>query len=311
MVDKKSELSKTLKDLSKNYWAISTIILAIVLIIVLVTGGQSGPTMNAKEVGQKVLDFATSQYPNAGLVSVNDNGQFYEVVLSIEGQEVPVQATKDGQNLIPQLIPLTARATQDTTTPTQTKIPKSDKPVVDLYIWSYCPYGVQAQGPLSQVESILGNYADFNTILYYDGHGEFETQQNKIQTCIQKLDKTKYWNYAAKFVETIYPKCSATRDITCNLDESTKLMNSIGIDSAKILECVNTQGTTLIQSDSNQAKTNGVTGSPTLIINGVKANVARTAESFKTAICSAFNDAPEECSEILDSTTATASQGNC
>ncbi|MFH0808649.1 MAG: thioredoxin domain-containing protein [archaeon] len=309
MTDKKDELSKTLKDLSKNYWAISTIILAIVLIIVLVTG-QSGPTISAKEVGQKVLDFATSQYPNAGLVSVNDNGQFYEVVLSIEGQEVPVQATKDGQNLIPQLIPLTARASQDTTTPTQTEIPKSDKPVVDLYIWSYCPYGVQAQGPLSQVESILGNYAEFNTILYYDGHGEFETQQNKIQACIQELDKTKYRNYAAQFVETIYPKCSATRDVTCNLDESTKLMDSLGINSAKILECVNTKGALLIQSDSNQAKTNGVTGSPTLIINGVKANVARTAESFKSAICSAFNDAPAECSEVLDSTAATAS-GNC
>ena len=36
---------------------------------------------------------------------------------------------------------------------TQT-VPKSDKPVVELFIWSYCPYGVQAQGPLAEVAKL-------------------------------------------------------------------------------------------------------------------------------------------------------------
>ncbi|MFH1364935.1 MAG: hypothetical protein ABIH52_04780, partial [Candidatus Aenigmatarchaeota archaeon] len=54
----------------------------------------------------------------------------------------------------------------------------------------------------------------------------------------------------------------------------------------------------------------GVTGSPTLVINGVRANVARNAESFKTAVCGAFNDAPGDCSTELSSDAA-AAQGNC
>ena len=109
---KKNNLQKTIKSLSKNYWIISTIILTILLIITLTTEGNTETTMSAKEVGQKVLSFANNQGADAGLVSINDNGQFYEVVLSIDGQEITVQVTKDGKNLIPQLIPLeTQRST--------------------------------------------------------------------------------------------------------------------------------------------------------------------------------------------------------
>lgn len=308
---KKSDYKKILKKCKEKYWAISTITLAILLVFVLITGTTSSTTIGKTEAGQKVLEFANNQGANAELISTTDSGQLYEVILSINGNEVPVYITKDGENLIPSLIPMALAPEQNTPQqPTQTEIPKSDKPEVELYIWSYCPYGVAAQGPLAQVSSILRNSANIKTIMYHDGHGEYETQQNKIQACMQELGEEKYWDYAEKFVEIIYPKCSASRDVTCNLEESTNLMNSLGMDSSKILECVDDQGAALIQRDSEKAKAIGVTGSPTLIINGVKADVARTEEAFKTAICSAFNEMPDECSETLDSTQV-AAQGSC
>ena len=53
-----------------------------------------------------------------------------------------------------------------------------------------------------------------------------------------------------------------------------------------------------------------ITGSPTVVINGVKADVARTADAIKVAVCSAYNEAPAECGEVLDS-SAVAAAGNC
>jgi len=309
------DYEKIKRKISRNYWSIAAVVLAVLLIAVLISGG-NGAEVSAETAGQRVLDFANNQGANAELVSSIDDGSLYEVVLSIEGQEVPVYVTKDGKTLVRQPIPLqdTEPAVEEPSTPAPTpaptNIPKTDKPVVELFVWSYCPYGVQAQGPMAEVASLLGDSADLKIVTYYDGHGAYETQQNKIQSCIQKLDSANYWEYAAGFVETIYSKCGTSRDITCNEEESITLMDSLGIDSAAVMSCVDSDGEALLTEAKQNAQTNGVTGSPSVVINGVKANVARTADGYKTAICSAFNEAPAECSSTLDATAATAA-GNC
>jgi len=115
---KKSDYKKTIKNLSQNYWAISTVVLAILLIATLIFSGISSAKMSSAEVGQKILTFANEKGANAKLVSVNDSGSLYQVILSIKGQEVPVYATKDGKYLIPSLVPLNI---QTATAPTQTQ----------------------------------------------------------------------------------------------------------------------------------------------------------------------------------------------
>ncbi|MBT6689776.1 thioredoxin domain-containing protein [archaeon] len=311
MTKKKSGKNDILKTLSQNYWTISTAVLAIILIATLLTGSTSGTIVSPETAGQKVLDFANAQGANAELISASDDGSLYEIVLMIEDQEVPVYVTKDGKTLVPQPISLeTQPASETPDAPTPTEVPKSDKPIVDLFIWSYCPYGVMAQDPFAEVASLLAGKADFKAIMYHDGHGAYETQQNKIQACIQELDNENYWDYAAGFVTDIYPVCGQSRDIECDETESIKLMDSLGIDSSAVMSCVEEKGTALIDADRAQAQANGVTGSPTILINGVKANVARTAEAIKTAICSAYNEAPEECANALDATEVQA-QGNC
>ena len=66
----------------------------------------------------------------------------------------------------------------------------------------------------------------------------------------------------------------------------------------------------LLKADEELTDKYGVTGSPTLIINGVDYSGARTSEAYKQAICSAFKTAPAECNQSL-STTGTAASGNC
>lgn len=184
---------------------------------------------------------------------------------------------------------------------------------MDLFVWSYCPYGVQAQGSLAEVVSLLGDYADFSSIMYYDGHGAYETQQNQIQACIQKLDGDNYWDYAAGFVSDIYSKCGSTRDIDCDKTEAIKLMDSVGIDSDAVMVCVDSEGADLIAVDSAFAQTSGVSGSPTLIINGVITSASRTAEAYKAVVCAAFNDAPEACDEVLsiDAAASASDDASC
>jgi hypothetical protein len=163
---------------------------------------------------------------------------------------------------------------------------------------------------MAEVANLLKGKADFEIVPYYDGHGAYETQQNKIQLCIQKLYADKYWSYAKGFVDSIYSKCGATRTEECDKTESIALMKKLGIDSTKVINCVDTQGTSLFGEASSKAQSLGVSGSPTIMINGVPASVARNAESIKTTVCSAFKDTPSECSQAMSS-TASASSGSC
>ncbi|MCA9487946.1 MAG: hypothetical protein KC516_03210 [Nanoarchaeota archaeon] len=299
---KKSSINSKLKS---NPWILSTLVFGILAVVLILTNfaaiGQVSKTRAADSVVDYVESVGGSRLEYS---SVNDYGNnLYQIVIDSEGQEGYLYVTKDGKFAIPQVYPIVVQNTQKTTT---TEIPKSDVPDVELYIWSYCPYGVTAQSPFADVAELLGDYANFKINLYYAGHGDFEVEQNKIQACMQELNINEYWEYSKAFVETIYPVCNG--DVACDLEQSTALMNSLGINSGLVLECVDSMGESLLDADYASAGEAGVTGSPTLVVNGMKvSNVARTAEAFKDAVCSSFTDGnvPEACGETLSSDTTT------
>ncbi len=133
MTDKKKckfDCKKILKNLPENYWAISTVILAVILIAILINGcSTTSAVVSAEKAGQNILSFANNQGAGAELVSVEDSGQFYQVVLSIQGQQVPLYVTKDGKSFTQQVIPLTANAVRDT--PQQTA--QDNTPKIPIY----------------------------------------------------------------------------------------------------------------------------------------------------------------------------------
>lgn len=305
---------KVTEQLRKNPWILSTFVIGLIAMVLVVGSfsnlGLTGKVVSENKAGNNLIAYLNTIVDDeVTLVDVESEGAFYKVTVEYQGQDIPIYVTRDGAYYTSSLIPIVS-SNSGSNTNVNTEIPKSDVPEVELFIWGYCPYGVQAQGPLAEVASLLSDYADFKAVLYYDGHGAFETQQNKIQECIQEISPDKYWDYAAGFVEDIYPACSSSRDVNCDKTQSITLMNSLGINSNAVLNCVNSNGESLLSDASSHAQELGVTGSPTLVINGVKANVDRTAEAFKIAVCNAFTDAPELCSTVLDDTGATTS-GNC
>lgn len=302
-----------------NPWVAATLVLGVLALLLFVTnfgitgGTITGGAVSDADAGQIFLRAVQAQGADISAINITDislESNMYKISFDYQGEAYPVDyyLTKDGK-LLGTLSPTQTSPTSDIDSTTQ-EIPKSDKPVVELFVWGYCPYGVQAQGPMVEVAKLLEDSADFKTVLYYDGHGAFETQQNQIQECIQKIAPEKYWDYAAGFVDDVYPVCSQSRDIACDKTESTKVMNSVGIDAKAVFACVDAQGEALIAAASSRASALGVSGSPSIVINGVKVNVARDAESMKAAVCSAFNNAPSECGEALSSTTGTTS-GSC
>jgi hypothetical protein len=303
---------KSISKFFKNYWAVSTVILAILLVAVLV-GNLYTPSKTS--IGQKVVDFAAEQGAQATLVSVtkaNNTDNLYEVVLSIQGQEVPVYVTEDGKYLVPTIVPMKSEDANPTTNtnndqPVQTNIPKSNKPVVEAFVMSHCPYGTQIEKGLIPVANLLGDKIDFEIkFVYYAMHpsaGEVQEQLN--QYCIQKEQNAKYIDY-----------------LTCFLDkgDGKSCVKSVGVDETELATCVEKtdkefQVTENLNDESkwlsgrfplfNIYKADNekysVGGSPTLIINGVEAQAGRDSASLLKAICAAFETAPEECNTELSS----------
>jgi hypothetical protein len=309
--EKKNDFEKALKYLSKNYWATTTVILAILLVIVLISGN-GGATISAELAGQKVLAFANNQGAGASLVTINDDGSLYEVVLSIEGQEIPVYVTKDGTNLVPSLVPLESSPSTNTpspSTPTPTSVPKSDKPKVELFIMSHCPYGTQAEKGILPTIGALGDTIDFELkFVYYAMHptqGEVEEQLN--QYCIQKEQNDKFIKYLTCFLEASDGAgCLVSEGInTAQLETCTTATDA----EFNVLANLNDQSSWLSgrfpKFDIHKAENDayGIGGSPTLVINGVQSNAGRDSASYLSGICAAFNTAPEECNTELPATS--------
>jgi len=307
-----------------NVWIILTIVLAVVLLAQL-TGFLSLTSLislSGQQVGEKVVNYINQNLVAAGstatLVSVKDSGNVYEITTSYQGSNIKVYATKDGSYLFLQGINMAQ--TTSTTQPQEFNPPAKDVPDVDLYVMSFCPYGIQAEETMKPVFDLLGTKANINIrfIATVQGttadsiqslHGANEAMEDLRQLCIMKnYNQTTYWKYLMEFDTN----CSSLYNDAAKLGDCWKAAaNKFGIDTAKIENCSNsTDAVNLMKADEQLTEQYGVSGSPTLIVNGATYNGARTPEAFKQAICAGFKTEPTECSQTLSS-TGTAASGGC
>jgi len=307
--DSEKNFKKEFKKFIKNYWAVATVVLAILLIVVLVFPS-SGSGIGEKAAGEKVVKFVEDNGGQASVISTSEENGLYKITLSIQGQELPVYVTKDGKSLMPNVIPLDEVAQTDSQTQQAAQeVPKTDKPKVEAFVFSYCPYGLQFEKALAPVYDSLKNKADINIVFIGAMHGEYEKQESLRQLCIQKTyGKDKLWAYLNKFmIDTKIGACSS--DQTCSKPLVEALMTSLGIDVAKINSCMPVDGVKLYDADGARASELGIGGSPTFVINGVEVSVGRTPAAIQKAVCAAFTTAPAECSQILSTSAATAGFG--
>ncbi len=280
----------------KNYWFYATIALALILIAVLVNnnGFTGKAVISDQDAGKKVVDFLNNR-TNGGveLVKVVDQNSLYEVTVKYQDKEVPIYITKDGENLVQGVFPLNAPAEPaaiDTPTQTPKEVTKSDKPKIELFIMTHCPYGTQSEKAIIPAIKAIGTKADVKIrFVHYFMHGDKEEAETYTQVCIREEQSAKYLDYLSCFLED---------------GNSTRCLKKVGIDQTKLAACVKDKAKTYYADDSKLSNQYGVQGSPTLIVNGVESSFDRSSVGALSVICSAFNTAPSECTSAKLSATA-------
>ncbi|MBN1376972.1 hypothetical protein JW949_01420 [Candidatus Woesearchaeota archaeon] len=167
-------------------------------------------------------------------------------------------------------------------------------PTLQVFIMSYCRYGLQAlKGMVPVWEKFQGTANIELRFVSYTMHGETEEEENNRMICIREEQCDKLLPYLRCFAgDGDYERCLA----------------ETGVDKAMLNTCMENNAETYMEEDSELNELYGVTGSPSFVLNGEKSSIGRSPDAIKTAICDAFEgQKPSECSEIFD--TATPSPG--
>jgi len=202
-----------------------------------------------------------------------------------------------------------------------------NKPQIDFYVMSYCPYGNQAEEGIAPVYDLLGDKADFKPhyVIYenYRGggpsycfddenkycsmHGIQELHQDIREMCAYKHLGTKAW---FDFALAMNKDCNANNADSCWEGVADK----IGLDKKVITDCFDTEALDILKEEKSLNKLMGVSGSPTVFIEGDQYSGARDPDSFRKALCAGYETPPVECGTQLTATNKPASApsaGSC
>lgn len=280
------------------------IILALALVAAIITRGFTsfGGTIlgqavaplsiSADEAGKRTVTFINDNLLQAGTTaefksSVEKDG-LYAVNISINGQFIEIFVSKDGSKLFAQApidmsVPIAKPAEE---TPTPTEVPKTEKPVVELFVMTHCPYGTQAEKGIIPAIAALKDTADIKIrFVHYFMHGDQEETETYNQVCIREEQSDKFIPYLTCFL---------------NASDSAACIAKTNVDKTKLSDCVANRAKDLYKTDSDLSQKYGVQGSPTLIVNGVEADFyPRSPSNALTTVCAGFTTSPSECSAKL------------
>jgi len=270
-----------------------------------------------------------SMVPTGTTVAIKDvtnEAGLYKLNMSITGQNGPQDftgfLTLDGKKFFPQAIDVAeaqkqvAAANSAGNTQAQPKeVVKTDKPKVELFVMSHCPFGTQIEKGILPVVDLLKNKIDFAVkFVSYSMHGQKEINEELNQYCIQKEQTSKF---------NAYLKCFLSKE-----NNTDACIQSTGINTVKLKSCIATTDKTYKITEKFNDKSTwsggkyptfdifkedntkyGVQGSPTLIINGTTSASGRDSNSLLSSICSAFTTPPAECSQQLSTAAPSAGFG--
>lgn len=302
-------------------FGIISLILAIGLVLsltILKPKAGIGPsrTLSEAQIKDKTLAYLAQAVPGQqiSIDSMKDEGDMYSMKLNVGGRVYDSYARKDGSLLFPSAMDMNQKIEEAAAQPADTNIPKTDKPVVELFVMSHCPYGTQAEKGMLPAVRALGDSVDFQIkFVYYAMHGEKEVKEQLTQYCIQSEQPAKYLGYLACFLNDSAGQGSA--------DASDECIASLGIDTKKLDTCMTEADEEfdimksledkstwlsgrfpLFNTDKAANDKYQIGGSPTLVINGVTSNAGRDSASYLAAICNAMTTPAAECETQLSAT---------
>jgi len=296
-----------------NHWKLASAVLAILLVLAVFTlnSGSSSPNgeLSEGEAAAKTVSFINTNLLQgqavAKLTSVEEDAGLYNLKLNIDGQVVDGYITKDGKYFFPQMISLEENPAEEQAAPAPTPTPapeitKSDKPIIELFVMSHCPFGTQAEKGILPVIEGLGDKVDFEIkFVNYAMHGEKEVLEQMNQVCIQEEQNDKFFDYLVCFLDS---------------DDGEKCLAEVEVDTMKMETCVAALDeefkiTELLADQATwnggkfpqfpvhdaECKQYGIQGSPGLVVNGQSVSSGRSPAEYLATVCAAFNDVPAEC----------------
>lgn len=313
-------------------WKVSSACLAVLVLIFALKPNILGYFIypNKEAIAKRCIEYINANLVQPGteakLVRVEEVSGVYRIVTEYLGQEIPVYATKDGNLLFISALNLTQSVERK-----EFDAPDSDRPGVDLFVMSFCPYGNMAEDAMKPVVELLGKKAEFR-VRYIVGlsqeqetnafeiqgskgkyyvsslHGTNEAWADAVEACIQKHYPQSFWEFLVRMNERCTP---VYRDLGKLNECWNGIAKELKIDSSKVEQCAKgDEALQMLAEDSKLAEQWKVRGSPTLIINGASYDGPRTPEAFKRAVCSGFSKPPAECKQELAG-VAEAPQGRC
>lgn len=323
------EIKKPKKCTCSSCFKTSLMVLILLLVVSILTNGFGLKGLLIKGgASQETIDKALT-FINTELLPPDSSATLEEVDFKekIEVSKFKIKigdktydsfVSKDGKYLFPDVIKmaeaLEAVAAQNIT-PKMVEMVKTDKPDVDLFVMTYCPFGLQAQKTMLPVYDLLKDKANINVrFVNYIMHEKREIDENLRQYCIQSESPEKYRNYLSCFiVDGNYEECLSTANVNQDVLSScvASTDNEYGITADYENKDTWLSGSYplfSVENDLNELYNIG--GSPTVVINGQVVNInPRSPENYKAFICQAFNVQPEECLETLSTETPISSFG--
>jgi len=335
--EKFNVLKNKLKTMNRK-----TILICVAVIAIIITAGliyansNSGftfPTlfgMSDQKIGEQVVKYINDNQlasTTATLVKVSETSGLVKVTIKIGTSQFDSYSTKDGKFLFPQAFDMSpkktsastsANASANTGSKTATEVTKTDKPELDAFVVSSCPYGLQMQRAIVEAVKNSPSLAA-NIVIRYIGsitngtidsmHGPEEAAENLRQICIRQEQPTKFYNYLACYMK----KTTATASSGMPLGDSKGCQASTGIDTSKLNSCVSdkNKGVAYAKKDFDLATKYNVSGSPALVLNGASIDETgyggRSADGVRSMVCAGFTKEASFCSTKLNTVAASVS----
>ncbi len=276
--------------------------------------------MSPEAVANKSIEYLNKNIltgtTTASLVKFGTENGLVKITIKIGANQFDSYATKDGKMFFPEAFKLdeitNTAPTADNSQPTATAktcedVKKSDKPILEAYVVSACPFGLQMQRVLADIVKSQPSAALSIKVMYMGAitggkitamHGDAEAQENLKQICIRDEQNSKYWNYVSCYMQK---------------GDTAGCLASTGVDQAKLNTCISDPGKGLAyaQKDFDLNTKYNVTGSPTLVLAGEQVSEfdfgGRTSEGVKSLLCCGFNTKPGFCSAKLNTASAASS----
>src|SRR3989338_3148523 len=283
-------------------WQASALILAVLFIISLATGGFRGAAANkisAKSASEKALDFINANLLQPGMAaelkSVSEKSGVYDIKINIAGKDYDSYVTVDGGLLFPSSFDLSQKIELPATPETSQRVdvsadddpskgPKNAKITIIEFSDFQCPYCKKAEPVIKQV---LETYGDDVRFVYRDFPLSFHQNAQKAAEAAECADEQgKFWEY---------------HDIIFENQDALDVSNlkiyaaNLKLDTAKFNDCMDSEKyVEEVKKDFEDGQKAGVSGTPAFFINGRLLSGAQPFEDFKAVIDEELGEGSKE-----------------